>query len=455
MAPVSLSPDQINTAKKKASSDILFVFSENEVEMDLQIIMFHHGVVTAKALQGLEDTREGVRRVFKVQFGLDGDDSLDMRTGIGAILSAWEASSAYIKGETDARVAAREAGMVRMASVTEHDAMRKAVKTCPGVGSVSDVECPNKTMMGIRLTQIEDNAPRPEFMTEVCTVDDGEADTMPSFDKQGRLRMDRGTGHSAPPKDPEALRMKHRVIGISWLMGAKRHPNRSWLMDMDIDVWRRFSDYILGDKVDGLTIKASGQSARRPLWDDHTLAYEAEIRKEAYAMVRDGAGTLAVCLEKAWTNTDLRSLKFVTVFQTQPEPAPMAAKREYHSDDEDDQPPWKRQRSSNKIKDHKGAKMRSQQRDYGAKVSDHKDANGLFKSLPKDGSFICFRYNNDSDTCRGNKCGMVHVCRKCLGKHPLSECPNNGAGGRVVKGKGRGKAQGKNKPQGKGRRGKW
>ena len=39
--------------------------------------------------------------------------------------------------------------------------MRKAVATCPGVGFIPDRECPTKTYVGTKLTQIEENTPPP------------------------------------------------------------------------------------------------------------------------------------------------------------------------------------------------------------------------------------------------------------------------------------------------------
>ena len=43
-------------------------------------------------------------------------------------------------------------------------------------------------------------------------------------------------------------------------------------------------------------------------------------------------------------------------------------------------------------------------------------------SRTPDGRNICYAYNNQHEGCRG-ECGMVHVCRICLGDHPAFRHP--------------------------------
>ncbi len=35
---------------------------------------------------------------------------------------------------------------------------------------------------------------------------------------------------------------------------------------------------------------------------------------------------------------------------------------------------------------------------------------------------MCYPYNNPDKKCAGN-CGRVHICRRCLEKHPVYACP--------------------------------
>ena len=52
---------------------------------------------------------------------------------------------------------------------------------------------------------------------------------------------------------------------------------------------------------------------------------------------------------------------------------------------------------------------------------------GLFRWTP-DGRMICFKFNNEGETCDGT-CGMVHCCQICLlTDHARYNCPQKGKG---------------------------
>ena len=51
-----------------------------------------------------------------------------------------------------------------------------------------------------------------------------------------------------------------------------------------------------------------------------------------------------------------------------------------------------------------------------------KDKNETWHTTTPDGKPICYRYNSAGRTCT-DKCGRVHCCQRCLGKHPVYECP--------------------------------
>ena len=65
----------------------------------------------------------------------------------------------------------------------------------------------------------------------------------------------------------------------------------------------------------------------------------------------------------------------------------------------------------------------SQQGGRGAGKAKGKGGKGLWSRTP-DGRNICFKYNNVGEDC-DSKCGMVHVCQRCFGKHPQydPDCP--------------------------------
>ena len=64
------------------------------------------------------------------------------------------------------------------------------------------------------------------------------------------------------PSRPEALRLRHRRLGLAWDFVKSRHSTRTWLPDSSVEAFRKLSDFVLGSSVAGLT-SADG---RTPTW---------------------------------------------------------------------------------------------------------------------------------------------------------------------------------------------
>ena len=433
MPLLTLTDKEALDARAKAGSDILFLFAENDIDDAIQLVLFHAGITTAKSLQGFEDSREGLRKVLKDQIGLDGCDGLDQRVQVAAILSAWESAATYIKKENDSKAEARESGQSRPVSTEDLEAMRLAVASDPGVGDIRDEECPGRFYLGEKLAQVEKNHPLLEALTTVTTTDGGEAESIPGYDSQGRLRFHKGPLTVPQPRNPEQLRKRHRTIAFGWMMASKRHANRSWLKGMDQEIMRRYDDYLLGDDVYGLSLEKCGEV--RAL--EAALVYDAEIRKLTYKLVRGGKGTLKECLEKAWTDTDLRALKFMEPHlaahaKGADDKGARAARGRADREESGDNPPKRVKRE--------------------AAEGESKSKSGMYKQLPKDGTPLCFRWNGTGKAC-GPGCAFAHKCQNCLGSHPLRDCPTHGRNAadkatdaKKQRGKGGGRNKGKTAP---------
>ena len=76
-------------------------------------------------------------------------------------------------------------------------------------------------------------------------------------------------------------------------------------------IWEDHLDFVLGDKVYGLTLKDADSGATyRPRWAQ-VLNYELELRKEAFRLIRRGKATnLADAMEMARENSRLRQEQF-------------------------------------------------------------------------------------------------------------------------------------------------
>ena len=85
-------------------------------------------------------------------------------------------------------------------------------------------------------------------------------------------------------EDTESLR---RVV--AWLAVAAKFRHKHWLLHgLTISGWMKYTEYILGDRVNKMKIQIDGRTqAVRPPWSV-ILTYEHRLRKEAFKLVKGG-----------------------------------------------------------------------------------------------------------------------------------------------------------------------
>ncbi|CAE8640253.1 unnamed protein product [Polarella glacialis] len=113
----------------------------------------------------------------------------------------------------------------------------------------------------------------------------------------------------------EEFRMKLRIEAHTWLMMAAKLRSKTWLVGLTAADFCRFTDYILGDKVlrmrvpDGL-----GEGHRsvglNPPWGV-VLAYEFQVRKSAFTLIREEGRTMAEGLALASATATVAAVEAV------------------------------------------------------------------------------------------------------------------------------------------------
>ena len=67
------------------------------------------------------------------------------------------------------------------------------------------------------------------------------------------------------PEDTEALRRVLKLEGMTWLCMAAKFRNKTWLHGLELSHCLKYTDYIVGEKVNGLKVAVDGSSvAVRP-----------------------------------------------------------------------------------------------------------------------------------------------------------------------------------------------
>ncbi|CAE7460097.1 unnamed protein product [Symbiodinium sp. CCMP2592] len=268
------------------------------------------GFISLHIFAGIDETRTEVREALATELPLDCSTGAEARVSMALLLTAWEACRRQISVNDKNRVEAKLGVQDRAVQVTEYAAMREAVES--GHGVLGDKELPSKSLLAQKLEQVEDNAPHVEDLRDVTSAEDAEVESYAAVidPSSSCLRFKPGGTMTTPPGSPEELRLRHRRIGLAWLMVRTKHTTRAWLRESVVDSFRRLSDHVLGDKVAILR----AEDGRAPKWS-LVLQYEAELRKNTYKYIRAGEATdTGDAINTACRAPGLLAFHFVTPF---------------------------------------------------------------------------------------------------------------------------------------------
>ena len=396
---MALDPQQVATALQLATSSLRFLLCDSGLSDQTQARLYMAGFSDLRLFGRIAEDVDDLKAVLLSDFGLNVQSSLASRVEVAKFIGAWQSARDQVSKEDEARSDARLSRLPRPVPASEYAAMRLAYETA--YDRLQPHLTPSRHFMGVKLEQVEDNEPRVELLRDVTSRDDAEASFLGAdVDERGVLRVKRASASGArPPRDPEELRIRHRVLGNAWVFCHFKHGTRTWLVDMNPDVLPRFSDYILGKHVAGLRVKSGGKGETNPAWQ-LVLSFEFECRKWVYEQILDGS-SLKAAFRDVEKNSDLRERFLVT---------PLALNQD------------------NRLNTTGGASARDQSSEGKGKGKKGRYAQGGKgkkgkgkKGTTPDGKKICWAYNS-SQGCQREKCDFLHVCNLCFGKHE-GNCP--------------------------------
>ena len=119
---------------------------------------------------GIEESKGEVRKMLASLLPLDYAASAENCKQMALLLSTWDAArlqpSIHEKNKADSKLGVQ----ARLVQSTEQASMTAAVE--PWHGRLSDSELPSKSLLATKLEQVEENAPYPEDLRDVTSVED-------------------------------------------------------------------------------------------------------------------------------------------------------------------------------------------------------------------------------------------------------------------------------------------
>jgi hypothetical protein len=238
-----------------------------------------------------------------------------------------------------------------------------------------------------------------------------------SLDPAGHVRVVKNKTKGALPANTEEYRQAMKLESITWMCMSAKFKSKSWLSDLRLEHFTKFTEYILGERVHSIKIPVDGQNmALKPQWA-LVLQYEHRLRREACKLVNRGEATLAEALQRVIKDADLKESFFTTPLALTAAETPAKFSRSSFKGSSDSN-----YDATGRTKG-KGKKKFQPWKGHGKGQKGH--SKGKHGDLPlvsqtPDGRDICFAFN--SQGCN-NKCGRLHVCRVrgCYGDHAARE----------------------------------
>ena len=438
MPLINMTDPEKEAAGKLAQSDLKWVLSDNDVESEVQMAIYHIGFTKLRTFVGLGETRVEVKKAIVDHLGLEPDTTLKDRQRTATILSGWDSARLFVARENESKSEAKAMGQPRPTSAVEHVAMRKAYEE--EFGKLAVAEVPAKSYLGTKSEDIDDDEPKAERLSEVHSKEDGEEQLLSAdvdIKLGGVIKIKKGCKDGTMPATSEELRAKLKLVANCWLFLKTKHTTRRWLRDLKPEHFAKYTEYLLGKNVAMLR----GRDGKLPPWT-LVLDYEYELRKKAYEWVSSDGFTLKDALQNAINDVEIKNVHFITPLALEshhyrtPSPKRHGGGGGGGKGASISPPPGKKKRNRSKggsqgsrgggDPSKRGGAGGGKGGKGGGAGGSGGGGGGLSKKLKNktvSGKPICYKYNNKEEKCVG-VCGRAHVCQLCLGDHPRYECSN-------------------------------
>lgn len=417
--------------------DLRFIFSERDVPDELQLLVVRAGYRTLGLYQAMVDNRTELRASLKADFDLDAAaagitaaEALYRRTNLARLVDAWTTCSR--RQEEHDRVQATQTANRFPLTVPRATLISLRQRYEKDYGVVKDMYWPNHALVERRLEEVEEGEVKNDMLTEMVSIDEVVEDlTTAVVGVDGSYRTRRLPKSIPLPKTPEELRIRIRMLGVTFQLASYKHGSRLWLQGCSPKVWLDHAEFVLGDDVARMEHKVLDVIIQPP-WSV-VLGYEFQLRKLAIKKIMFEDMKLEDALMAARADTACKEKFFST-------PTAMAAavggkysaKRANDNDIINGMDLAARQAANRLKRANKGTgkssspSAKSKGKGKQAKGGKAKKFIKAIHSKSPDGRNLCHRFQ--VGLCSNPSCGFVHMCSQCLGDHSAENCPTSPLG---------------------------
>ena len=231
------------------------------------------------------------------------------------LLMVWESCKTRANVESTAAAERAVAQLPAQITVGDFETSRAAYESTLGF-ALEDHLCPSQPLLERLMAQAESTF-KALKLTQVTSFAQQEA-LMPEhpglrWDERAKNFQNHAKEFTIPmPKDCDELDTRFEVMGHAYAMLAMRYASNPKLTTAKTEVLTRYFKYLKGSKVWGFAVKRNGAPIATPTVE-HVTDYDYAMREKQAKLINSGKH-FQQALEDALADSDLRLLRFVTVF---------------------------------------------------------------------------------------------------------------------------------------------
>ena len=437
---------------EKMEHNLRVKLEELNVNPQLMAYLSQLGFRTVALFQGLGTSAEKVESRAKL-FGLDPDKHLEDMLSTAGLVVAWEQLKQFQTIENKDRAEKRVSGQVLPLKDGEYN---HAKKTWEGLHkAMPDSRLPGSNIIEQMEADMASREIKALRLNELPSKEEMEAAMRQKKESSGvgvsvvisnnNFQVSQPVRVKLPmPSDTEGIRYRVEMLkaGIEFL--KIRHPRHKIWASADDEMWKDHIDHILGEEIMGCVVKTTeGVVVKRPSFE-LVLHYEYEVRAKAARFMNEGTEennwiplSIKEAFKAARNDNKLLQKEFLQKLLLQPGMGKQGGAGR-HTPGEEEWVPKGKGKAAKKAAAAEKKRVAASAKAWKAGGKGNggggspNGADVRKGNLKKDGGKkklhsvtpapeskpICYGYGKG--TCNG--CNREHVCQKCFGKHPYTEC---------------------------------
>ena len=236
-------PEGLAEAIKALDPDFQGLLERKDVPARLQGTLSNTGVKSISRFAVLGESAADLRRFATDHCNLAAARDV---VQIAGLIDAWEASRTRMQARHKAEAEASIASLPPPMNKTEAQDLK--VRFEQAHYKLEDKVWPATGTLEVLFDQVESGEWRHMALMQFLSKEDQESEPLgATIDKSGTVKIRKGYGEGKPPKTPEELRQKIKLMCHTYLFVQLKYPNKEVLRDVTPNLFSKLADYLLGN----------------------------------------------------------------------------------------------------------------------------------------------------------------------------------------------------------------